>query len=231
MIRWIFLDLDDTILDFKGGEAVAIRKTLAAFGFDPTDALVARYSAINAAQWEALERGELTREQVHVRRFALLFAELGSSASPEEASAYYMQALAAEHSYLPGGRELLDALYGRYKLYLASNGTLSVQRPRIAASGVARYFEAMFISEEVGAVKPTKEFFDACFSAIPEFRCEEAVILGDSLTSDILGGLRAGIRTCWFNPKGKSGRADILPDAEIRSPEEFLPLLSAWEKE
>lgn len=231
MIRWVFLDLDDTILDFKGGEAKAIRKTLSHFGFDPTDALVARYSAINMAQWEALERGELTREQVHVRRFELLFRELGSDASPKEASDFYMSALAAEHSYLPGGRELLDALYGKYKLYLASNGTLSVQIPRIADSGVAPYFEARFISEEVGAVKPTKAFFDACFAAIPDFRREEAVILGDSLTSDILGGIRAGIRTCWFNPKGNAGREDVRPDAEIRTLDQFPRLLEKWDRE
>ncbi|MBQ1229682.1 MAG: YjjG family noncanonical pyrimidine nucleotidase [Clostridia bacterium] len=231
MIRWIFLDLDDTILDFKGGEANAIRKTFSHVGLDPTDALVARYSAINMAQWEALERGELTREQVHVRRFEILFRELGCSASPEEASAYYMSALAAEHSYLPGGRELLDALHGKYLLYLASNGTLSVQTPRIADSGVGRYFEAMFISEEVGAVKPTKAFFDACFASIPDFQREDAVILGDSLTSDILGGIHAGIRTCWFNPKGKTGREDIRPDAEIRDLSQFPLLLEQWNQQ
>ena len=229
MIRWIFLDLDDTILDFGQVEDAAIRKTLSSFGISPTDGTVGRYSAINKAQWEALERGELTREEVQVRRFDILFRELGCSASPEAARDGYMLALSREHGFMPFGKELLDALYGRYKLYIASNGTLSVQTPRIADSGVGRYFDGIFISEQLGAVKPQKEFFDACFAAIPHFSPREAVILGDSLTSDILGGIHAGIRTCWFNPKGKAGRADIRPDAEIRELPAFLSLLKAWE--
>jgi 2-haloacid dehalogenase len=104
-----------------------------------------------------------------------------------------------------------------------------VQTPRIADSGVGRYFDGIFISEQLGAVKPQKEFFDACFAAIPDFSPREAVILGDSLSSDILGGIRAGIRTCWFNPQGKAGREDIRPDAEIRELPAFLSLLEDWE--
>ena len=128
MIRWIFLDLDDTILDFGQAEDEAIRKTFSFLGIPPTDETVARYSAINKAQWEALERGELTREEVQVRRFEILFRELGSAASPEEARDYYMLALSREHGFMPFGKKLLDALYGRYKLYIASNGTLFNQK-------------------------------------------------------------------------------------------------------
>ena len=127
---------------------------------------------------------------------------------------------------MPGAEELLEALYGKYPLYIVSNGNLSVQEGRIASSGIAKYFGEIFISQQIGFDKPRKEFFDACFARIPGFDRERSIIVGDSLTSDIRGGINAGIKTCWYNPRGKAAREDIRPDYSIAELNELPGLLS-----
>ena len=225
MIRYVLLDLDDTILDFHQAEAEALKDTLRHFDIVPSDGRVALYSRINDAQWKLLEKGELTREQVKLRRFQLFFEELGVDCSAEDARVYYETRLAIGHYFLPGAEQMLANLAARYELYLVSNGTTAVQNGRVKSAGIAPLFRKIFFSEAIGYVKPQKEFFDICFAEIPGFDPEKAIIIGDSLTSDILGGIHAGIRTCWFNPKGAVGRKDIVPDFEIRALEEFVPLL------
>ena len=147
MIKTIFLDLDDTILDFTGGEARALTRALTEMGVEPTPAILKRYHAINASQWELLEEGVLTREQVLVRRFDLLFGELGVTCSGRETCDLYEGYLAEEHDFIPGARELLETLAPRYGLYLASNGAAAVQHRRLDESGLRRYFGGIFISE------------------------------------------------------------------------------------
>ena len=225
MVKFVFLDLDDTILDFHKAEAEALKDTLLHMGVSPTDAVVARYSEINDAQWKRLERGEMTREQVKLRRFQILFEELGIERDAEQTRRYYENRLGIGHFFLSGAEEMLRALDGRYRLFIMSNGTTSVQNGRIASAGIAPLFEQIFLSEAIGYVKPQKEFFDACFAAIPDFDPAQAIILGDSLTSDIQGGIYAGIRTCWFNPHGKAGRADIKADYEVHTLADFVDLL------
>ena len=138
MVKSIFLDLDDTILDFQAAERRAISETLRRFHIDPTAAVVARYHAINRRQWELLEEGKLTRPQVLVRRFELLFSELGADCSSREVQAVYERELSQGHFFMPGAPELLEALAPRYDLYLATNGTPSVQAGRIESAGIQR---------------------------------------------------------------------------------------------
>ena len=126
---------------------------------------------------------------------------------------------------MPDAEQLLRELSSKYRLYLASNGAAAVQNPRLDDAGIRKYFQGIFISEEIGADKPSKAFFDACFAAIPNFRVEEAAMVGDSLTSDIRGGHNAGLRTVWFNCHGKEPRADIRPDYVIQNLSDLIPLL------
>lgn len=225
MIEFVLLDLDDTILDFHKAEDLALRDTLRAFGVEPCDELVALYSEINDSQWKLLEQGLLTRPEVKLRRFELFFERIGVQADAEAARAFYEKRLGVGHIFLPGALEMLERLFGKYRLFIVSNGTTAVQTSRLASADIGRYFEKIFLSEEVGSVKPEKLFFERCFSEIPGFAPDRAIIFGDSLTSDIQGGINAGIRTCWFNPHGKAGREDILPDFEVRTHEEFEALL------
>ena len=216
MIKFLFLDLDNTILDFTRAEAVAIRKTMSAYGLAPTDALAARYSHINDLHWKALERGELNREQVVTGRFAAFFSEQGIEVDAPAVAKTYEPFLSQGHWFLPGAEETVkQKLFGRYQLYLASNGTAVVQKGRMTSADLYPYFEESFVSEELGHNKPSKEYFDAAIARIPGFRREECLMVGDSLTSDILGGKQAGIRTVWVNPGHKTAPEHLKPDYEI----------------
>lgn len=223
--RFLLFDLDNTLLDFDAAEQVAIRKAFRDLSLEPTDALIDRYCAINIAQWEAFERGELTRDEVLVRRFALLFGELGLSLDPEHAEALYRGYLGIGHYFVPHAPELLAALAPHYRLFIASNGVADTQESRLASAGIVPCFEQIFISETTGYHKPERAYFDYCFSHIADFDPRAALMIGDSLTSDILGGRNAGIDTCWFNPKHRPGRSDILPTYEIHSLPELPELL------
>lgn len=225
MIKYVLLDIDDTLLDFGKAEYTAVFRTFSEMGLSPTDEMIHRYSEINDAQWKLLEQGKIERYAALVQRFRLLFEEYGVTASPEKAQDRYEYLLGIGHWFVDGAPELLDALYGKYKLYIVSNGTATVQDSRIKSAGIGKYFEDIFVSERIGADKPTKEFFDLCFERIPDFSRDEAIILGDRLSSDILGGINAGVRTCWFNPNGLPNDPDIRPDFEIRSLSEFPAVL------
>ena len=224
MLEFLLIDLDDTILDFQKAEEIALAKTLREFGVDPTPENCSLYSRINRAHWDALERGEMTRPQVAVGRFQELFSQLDISADPAECNRRYWELLAVGHYFLPGAEEALKALCQKYKLYIASNGSRSVQWPRLKSADIEKYFAEIFISEELGADKPSKVFFDRCFEKIPGFDPAKAMIVGDSLSSDIQGGINAGITTCWINPKKKVSTT-VKPDHEIESLPQLLPLL------
>lgn len=225
MLRDVFLDLDDTLLDFTRGEAAALHRALTEADVPVDDAVLVRYHQINAAQWELLEEGVLTREQVLVGRFDILFRELGLIRPAGEICRRYEEYLAECHWFVPGAETLLPVLASRYDLYLASNGTAQVQYRRLEDAGILSWFKGVFISQEVGADKPSPTFFERCFAAIPSFSKERSVMVGDSLTSDIRGGGGAGLRTCWFNPQGKPRRPDILPDYEVSALDQLPALL------
>ena len=216
MIKYLFLDLDNTILDFTKAESIAIRKTMAQYGLEPTDALAKRYSEVNERHWKALERGELTRDQVVVGRFAAFFGEQGIPVDAAAVAKTYENFLSQGHFFLPGAEEAVkEKLYGKYKLYLASNGTAVVQHGRMTSADLYPYFEESFVSQELGHNKPSKEYFDAAFARIPGFDPNQCIMVGDSLTSDILGGKNAGLRTVWVNPGHKTAPEDMKPDYEI----------------
>ena len=209
MIKSILLDLDDTILDFHKAERIALTSTLNKIGILPSEETLALYSRINQAHWKRLEIGELTRHEVLHGRFTELFKTLGVTGDCYEAQRIYEWELGTGYYFLDGGPELLDALYAKYDLYLASNGTDIVQTRRIESAGIGKYFKELFISQRIGFDKPNPEYFKRCFERIPDFKRAETVIIGDSLTSDIKGGINFGIDTCWFNPKHKPCPEDM----------------------
>lgn len=226
MVKFVFFDLDETILDFTRSEAVALSRTLQVFGKEPTPHVIERYHVLNISQWKLMEEKKLSREAVLTRRFELLFEELGwDPAGVPAFNDQYEVFLGQGHYFLPGAEELVKALALQYDLYLATNGASAVQRGRLKSAGLEPFFKGIFISEEVGYNKPSAEYFRAAFAAIPEFDPAAAIIVGDSLTSDIRGGRNAGIRTCWLNPAGEEPRPDIPPDYTIRTLEELPALL------
>lgn len=225
MIEFLLLDLDDTILDFHKSESIAVAKALKNAGAPSTPEVISRYSEINKMHWQMLERGEITRQQVIVNRFAVLFDELGLKLDADLCAKDYEKLLGIGHYFLPGAEETVHTLKSKYKLYLVSNGTKSVQHSRLTSANLYPYFDGIFISQEIGHDKPSKLFFEHVFSRIPAFSGEKAIMVGDSLTSDILGGIHAGVKTCWVNPNHKPGNPKIIPDFEIESIVELESLL------
>lgn len=223
MYEYLFLDLDDTILDFHKAERIAIAKTIREFGVEPTEEVVNRYHEINIWHWQQLELGKMSRDQVLEGRFAVLFEELGVQVDKSRCARVYEQYLSQGHWFMPGAEEAVEALSKKYRLFLASNGTATVQKGRMTSANLYRYFERSFVSQEIGHNKPSREYFEAAFAQISGFDKDKCLMVGDSLTSDIRGGINAGLKTCWVNPTHAPGREDIKPDYEI----EYLHQLPA----
>lgn len=227
MVEFLFLDLDDTILDFHKAERIALGKTFRYFGLEPTEEVLTRYRQINIAHWERLEKKELTRDQVVVGRFGQLFAEYDMEADPAAVAGKYEDFLSVGHYFLPGALEAIQSLSKKYKLYLASNGTAKVQSGRLSSANIGPYFQEIFVSQVIGTNKPDKLFFDRCGEKIPGYDPKKAMMVGDSLTSDIQGGINAGMKTVWVNPNHKSHPDTIVPDYEIEALSQLEGLLES----
>ena len=201
MIKHVFIDLDDTILDFKKAESKALSNTLINFNIEPNEEIIKLYSDINQSQWKLLEKGEITRQRLLTRRFEIFYEALGLDISSVETQKIYEVKLSQGHFFMPNAEQTLESLYKKYDLYLASNGTAHVQKGRIKSANIERFFKNIFISQRLGANKPQKEFFDRSFALIDGFSKDKAIIVGDSISSDILGGKNAGIKACLYNPR------------------------------
>ena len=221
----LLMDVDGTLLDFDRAEAAAFTKVLQKYGFVPEERFIQEYHIINQECWEAFEIGQMERDRVLTVRFERFFGGHGLSMSGEEAEDAYRVWLGEGAYLMEGAVEILDYLKERYPLYVVTNGVGATQRKRLKASGLDKYFRDIFISEEAGSQKPQKEFFEYCFAHIKEAGPEEMMVIGDSLTSDIQGGVNAGIDTCWFNPQGKENRKRISVTREIRRLSELKAFL------
>jgi 2-haloacid dehalogenase len=229
MITNVLLDLDETILDFLKTERVALQQALRQFGIEPTEEVIRTYSGINQKQWQLLEQGLLTRDRLRHRRFELLLEEYDWQVEAAVLAEVYEANLAQGFYYKEGAKGVLEQIYQKYNLYLLSNGTSVVQHSRIAGAGLKPYFKGIYISEDMDANKPDLEYFRRCFADMEQHSgkpvvLEETVMVGDSLTSDIQGGINAGVRTIWLNAKG-SVPETICPDYEIQDISELPGLL------
>ena len=196
----LFLDLDNTLLDFYKAEAVAIRKVLKKYALPYDDNAVSIYSNINRSYWERFERGEILREEIFTGRFKTLLETFGTIADIEGMSKDYFNELSNGYFVIDGAKEILEYLKAKgYNLYATTNGVALTQYKRIENSGLGIFFDKVFISEETGCQKPEKRFFDFVIENIPEKDRSKILILGDSQSSDILGGINSGIDSCWYN--------------------------------
>ncbi len=225
MIKYLFLDLDDTILDFQKTEEVAIQTIFSQLNVPTTRENIECYRQINLDHWHRLERGELTMEQVKFGCFQTVFSTLGITGDPIFWANEFERLLGVGHYFLPGAEEAVHSLAKKYDLFLVSNGSSVLQRARLKSAGIDFCFTNCFVSQDMGVNKPHAEFFERTFAQIPDFDTTAAMIVGDSLTSDIQGGKNAGIATCWLNPRHKP--AVIQPDYEIEALFQLEALLEA----
>jgi 2-haloacid dehalogenase len=208
----LLFDADDTLFDFYKAMCEALTKTLAEHGVSCTDEMIGRYDAINQRCWLRYEAGEFTREQMQRGRFTEFLSGMGLDCTPEQFDARYLEHLGDCPYLYDGALELCENLSHFYRLAIVTNGISTMQRRRMENSLIAQYFEQIFISADTGYKKPEKGFFDYVFSRYPDIPLSKILIIGDSLGSDIKGGIDAGIATCWVNTRQEPPNKTLVPD-------------------
>lgn len=214
-IKTILLDADGTLLDFTRSEKEALKETFSALQYPFDEATHAVYHRHNDACWKALERGEMTRDELKVRRFERTFAELGIDGDAPLTTKTYEGNLSKYAFPYEGAEDLCRRLAKKYDLYIVTNGLKHVQTARMEKTQFYQIVKGSYISEDVGYAKPAAEFFDRIFVDHPQMKREETMIVGDSLSGDIAGGNQANIYTCWVNPEGVPRPENLRIDAEI----------------
>ncbi len=196
----LLFDLDETLMDFKKAEDNAISLFFKKYGINPSVENKSIYSEINKRKWKALERGEITRRKLFLSRFEELFGIFGIVADAAAANDEYLSFMAEGRFVFDGAEEICRRLSENYKLYIITNGSKKAQDGRLKDLPLMKYFENVFISEEIGFDKPYREYFDYVFEHIAETDKSKCLVIGDSLTSDIAGAVNYGIDSCWLNP-------------------------------
>jgi 2-haloacid dehalogenase len=225
MYSTLLFDLDHTLYDSDESERRAYAHTTATFGLDEPDRHFGTYVDINRAMWAAVERGELDPTEVRHRRFEQFNLSVGLDADPHRMADEFVWGLGAHGDLYHGVADLLAALASRASLALVTNGLGDVQRSRLSRLGITDFFDAIIVSSEVGVTKPRPEIFGAAFTALGDPDKSTAVMVGDSLTSDIAGGRNFGIATCWYNRHGQAVDPGAEPTHEINDLTDLLHLI------
>ncbi|MGX7073751.1 YjjG family noncanonical pyrimidine nucleotidase [Falseniella ignava] len=224
--KFLLFDLDHTLLDFDKAEDVALTQFLREEGVEDIQAYKDYYIPMNKALWKDLEQKKISKEDLINTRFARLFAHFGLEKGGSLLAQRYQFYLAQQGQTISGAHELLDSLIERnYELYAATNGITAIQRGRLAQSGLAPYFNQVFISEQLQTQKPDVLFYEKIGQQIGSFSKEKTVMIGDSLTADIQGGVNAGIDTIWFNPDHLENTSPVQPTHIVDSYQSLLECL------
>ncbi|MEF2244702.1 YjjG family noncanonical pyrimidine nucleotidase [Paenibacillus sp. IITD108] len=221
----ILFDVDDTLFDFSMSQKNALHNTFVAFGI-PTGLAdyEAKYKEISKVLWGDLEQGLTTLSALGVERFRRLFLESKLEIDADKFSSAYLENLGRQAYLMQGAVEICGNLAG-CRLAVITNGYANVQRARIGSSPLHNTFEQLIISEEAGFQKPDTRIFDYAFSKLKITDKEKVLIVGDSLTSDIQGGINYGIDTCWYNPLRKENDTGIKPTYEIYKLNDILKII------
>ena len=221
----VLLDADMTIWDFEASEQLALQDVVESLGVTMTEDIFAFYHKVNSALWKAFDLKQVTKEELAYERFAKLLEYLGKEGDPPGLNHYYQQRLGEHAIMLPGGEDMVRRLAERCTLYILTNGMHTAQVGRFEKSPIKPYIKRMFISEDMGCQKPDKAYFDKVFDIIGLQDKSRAVMVGDSLTSDIRGGINAGVDTIWYNPKGKPHDPATMPTYTAATMDEIVALV------
>ncbi len=223
----VLFDADGTLMDFRRAEEYALRRAFEALSLPyDEDRYVPVYREVNERLWNGFERGEISSAQLETDRFSEFLESVGIRADGAQFGARYLEALGNADFLIDGALEAVGALSEYCRMSVVTNGLSRVQNSRFARSELRRYFDRIIISDEIGSRKPEPQIFEIAMKAYPGVNRKEVLMVGDSLKSDIAGGMAYGVHTCWFNPAGmKRTGDDVVPDFEIRDLADLLPLL------
>ena len=224
-IKAVLVDVDDTILDFSLCARADIQYCTEKHGVPFSETLFRTFEKRNATFWKQIEDGVLTVEELRRIRWTSIFKELVIDADGVAFEQDFIKHLKDYAFKVEGAERMMSYLHSKYTVCIVSNATHEQQRHRISDAGLDKYVDRMFTSFDIGYVKPTREYFDACFSSMPGIRPEESIIIGDSLSADIRGAIDYGIHTCWVNRKGNPAPTDIVPDFTVTSLDSILSIL------
>lgn len=224
--QWLFFDADGTLFDYDQAEDCALKNTFHDLNLPFIPSNQETYRQINRQIWSDFEHGKIDAVTLRTRRFELLFTALNLDADATAFSARYLVNLSQQAQMIDGAEHVIKTLANKFKLALITNGLSDVQRPRLARSPIGHLFQEIAISEEIGAAKPDPAYFRSVFERIStRFETPDrkhVLVIGDSLTSDISGGLNFGLDTCWFNPTGAPPDPKIRPGFQILRLEELF---------
>ena len=223
-IRALLMDIDDTLFDFQTSSRNALSIAFRALTLPFTPEMWAHYRELDAEFWQRFKRGERTGEARGGGRGRVLFAEYGLEADPAALNTAYFCELGAQRNFMPHCEQALRQLHAQYKIFIVTNGNTEIQKRRIAASGMAQYFDRVFISEQMGCKKPDKLFYDKVFAEIGEAYRTQSIMIGDSFSSDMQGGRNAGIPTCLY---GRAEPEEPLCDYAVTDLLELPALLAS----
>lgn len=221
----IMMDIDNTLLDFDAAERKALLETLQQFSLPCDEAAVSRYHEINSSLWGELNRGKIRRDKLVVERFDRFVKEIGAAAKAAELNRAYTEHLATHADVIPGAEEALQELAEVATMIAVSNGTESVERGRLKLSGFEKYFDDIFISEAVGVSKPNPKIFQMAMRKLGIEHSDKVLVVGDSLSADIQGGVNAGLDTCWVNMNGLENESGLTPTYEVKALCELYPIV------
>lgn len=222
----ILLDADGTLFNFERTESYALKKLFDKYCFkEDCNVLVRKYKEINAKLWSEMELGRITSEELKHERFRRFLAECSLAVDYCEVSNCYIEFLSEGNFLLDGAEEICEYLAKKYKLVIITNGIKEVQYSRVEKSAIAKYIDYLVVSQEAGSQKPDKKIFEYTFKRIGHEDKSTALIIGDSLSSDIQGGINFGIDTCWYNPGDDRNKTEIEASYEIKTLQELRGLL------
>ncbi len=222
---WLWFDADGTLFDYQRAEATALKNTFEALRLPFEDSYLELYREINQGLWQALERQEVTQAVLRLRRFELLLDAIRLNTSIDQLSSVYLEQLAISAELMEGAYTVLETLHKTSRIAIVTNGLQSVQRGRLERSTIKPFVDELIISEEIGAAKPSPAYFEIASARTGNPSKRDILLIGDSLTSDIRGGVDYGIDTCWFNP-AREPRPEELPiKYEIRHLHELLDVI------
>lgn len=222
----LLFDLDDTLIDFSADQKLAFKYAFETMGYEYTDNVLEQYKKINGIVWNKLEKGEIkTVADLYEERCKILFKIYDINETTDKFNDLLDKGFQENGTPFEGVENVLKKLRKRYKLAIITNGPKSQQYTRLKNAKISQYFSYVFVSEEIGYNKPDIKFFEYMFEKLEEKDKTKMLIIGDSLTSDIQGGINAGLDTCWYNVDYKENMTTINPNYEINKLDELLSIL------